>query len=150
MWPDPRVVRLVNENFIPVRVHPRDQPEDFKRFGERYGAQWTPTILELDPDGNERYRVEGFLPTDDLLAQLMLGLGHMAFKEGDFRNSERWFSDVAQRSPESEAAPEAVYWAGVSRYKASNDAKALAETARAFDTRYQSSSWAKKASVWKK
>jgi hypothetical protein len=150
VWPDPRVVRLVNENFITARVHPREQPEDFKRFGERYAAQWTPTILELDPDGQERYRVEGFLPADDLLVQLELGLGHMAFKEGRFTDAERWFKDVTDRSPETEAAPEAVYWAGVSRYKGNNDAKALADTAQAFDRRYQTSSWAKKASVWKK
>lgn len=47
-------------------------------------------------------------------------------------------------------APEALYWAGVSRYKATNDAAALAGTADAFARRYQDSVWAKKASVWKK
>jgi TolA-binding protein len=53
-----------------------------------------------------------------------------------------------KRYPETEAAPEAVYWAGVARYKATGDASALSETARQFRERYQSSSWAKKASVW--
>jgi len=37
-----------------------------------------------------------------------------------------------------------------SRYKATNDAAALAGTAEAFSRRYQDSVWAKKASVWKK
>src|SRR2546422_5118149 len=30
-----------------------------KRYGERYKAPWTPTILELDPDGVEHHRIEG-------------------------------------------------------------------------------------------
>ena len=48
----------------------------------------------------------------------------------------------------SDAAPEALYWAGVSKYKASHDPVALKETAKAFSTRYKDSSWAKKASIW--
>jgi hypothetical protein len=36
----------------------------------------------------------------------------------------------------------------VSRYKATHDATALKETAKAFTQRYKESSWAKKASIW--
>ena len=50
----------------------------------------------------------------------------------------------------TDAAPEALYWAGVARYKATGDAAALAETAAEFANRYQDSAWAKKASVWSK
>jgi hypothetical protein len=42
-----------------------------------------------------------------------------------------------------------LYWAGVSRYKATGDASALRDTAREFGQRYTQSSWAKKSSVWK-
>jgi len=49
------------------------------------------------------------------------------------------------RYPNSEVAPEAQYWAGVSKYKGSNDA--LKQTAEAFKNRYKDSSWAKKASI---
>ena len=128
----------------------REQAADFKRFAERYGAQWTPTILELDPDGVERHRIEGFLPADDFLAQLTLGLGHAAFKRQDWKEAERRFREVVERYPDGEAAPEALYWAGVARYKGSNDSAALADTARAFAERYTDTSWAKKASVWAK
>jgi hypothetical protein len=55
---------------------------------------------------------------------------------------------VVERHPQSDAAAEALYWAGVSRYKATNDGAALSETAAAFKTRYTDSTWAKKASVW--
>jgi len=33
---------------VPVRVHVRDQADEFKRLGERYGVQWTPTTLVID------------------------------------------------------------------------------------------------------
>lgn len=150
MWPDERTAALVKERFIPARVHVKEQAADYQRFGERYGVQWTPTALMIDPGGAERYRIEGFLPVDDFLAQLTLGLGHIAFHARRFGDAERYFEEVLERFPENDAASEAQYWAGVSRYKASGDAKELAATARAFDERYQGTSWAKKASVWKK
>ncbi|HET6342955.1 MAG TPA: thioredoxin fold domain-containing protein [Gemmatimonadota bacterium] len=150
VWPDERVVRLVTENFIPARVHVREQPDDYRRFGERYAAQWTPTILELDPDGDERHRIEGFLPATDFLGQLSLGLAKMAFHRQEWKEAELGFQEVVDRYPESEAAPEALYWAGVARYKDSGDGRALAETAEAFAGRYEDTSWAKKASVWAK
>src|SRR2546423_639106 len=52
--------------------------------------------------------------------------------------------------PDTGAAPEALYWAGVARYKATNDPSALEQTAQAFAQRYQDTAWAKKASVWRK
>jgi outer membrane protein assembly factor BamD (BamD/ComL family) len=131
-------------------VHVREQAADFKRLGERFSAQWTPTILIIDHTGTERHRVEGFLPADDLLAELTLGLGHSAFARGEFSEAEERFREVLDRFPNSEVAAEAQYWAGVSRYKATNDAAALGETARQFTQRFQDSTWAKKASVWAK
>jgi tetratricopeptide (TPR) repeat protein len=148
VYPDPRVVQLVNERFVPVRVHVRDQADDFKRLGARYGVQWTPTILAIDSTGEERHRIEGFLPAADFLAQLSLGLARAAFAAGDFEPAERRFREVVEKYSESDAAAEALYWAGVSRYKATGDAAALRETARQFQQRYERTSWAKKASVW--
>jgi outer membrane protein assembly factor BamD (BamD/ComL family) len=131
-------------------VHVREQAADFKRLGERFSAQWTPTILIIDHTGTERHRVEGFLPADDLLAELTLGLGHSAFARSEYSEAEKRFREVLERFPNSEVAAEAQYWAGVSRYKATNDAAALGETARQFTQRFQDSTWAKKASVWAK
>ena len=144
------MARFIQENFIPARVHVKEQASDYKRFGERYNAQWTPTLLVIDPSGTERDRIEGFLPADDLLAQLTLGLGHSAFARQQWDEAERRFREVVDRYPRSEAAPEALYWAGVSRYKGRGDAAALGQTAQAFSRHYQDSSWAKKASVWAK
>jgi hypothetical protein len=149
VYPDERVARFISDNFIPAKLHVKDQAADYKRFAQRYNAQWTPTLLVIDPEGTERHRIEGFLPAEDLLAQLILGLGHSAFASGQWEEAERRFREVVNRYPNTEAAPEALYWAGVSRYKGKGDAGALAETGREFTRRYQASTWAKKASVWK-
>jgi hypothetical protein len=148
VWPDERVVRFVNENFLPARVHVKEDPDAFQRYGEKYNAHWTPTILELDSHGDEQWRIEGFLPLEDFLAQLMLGRAHMDFKQGKWAEAEKRFREIVEKLPKADAAPEAQYWAGVSRYKASNNPAALKETAKAFTTRYADSSWAKKASIW--
>ncbi|MDP9203166.1 MAG: tetratricopeptide repeat protein [Gemmatimonadota bacterium] len=142
------MVRFVNDNFIPARVHVKEDADAFKRYGERYNAHWTPTVLELDPSGEEFYRVEGFLPRDDFLAQLMLGRAHMDFKQEKWTEAEKGFREIVDKLPNTDAASEAMYWAGVSRYKATNDATALKATAKAFTERYKDSSWAKKASIW--
>lgn len=122
----------------------KEQPEAFERFG----AQWTPTILILDPSGVERHRIEGFLPTPDFLAQLKLGLAHEARLLGDFAKAERLYRELADDPTAGEVAPEALYWAGVSKYKGTGEPGALAETGEAFKTRFADSAWAKKASVW--
>ncbi|MDQ5856943.1 MAG: tetratricopeptide repeat protein [Acidobacteriota bacterium] len=136
----------MRDNFLPVRIHVRD--EGAAAWMEKFGAQWTPTTLLLDSNGVERHRIEGFLPASDFAAQILLGMGHAARAAGDFREAERRYGEVLDKFPDSDAAAEAQYWKGVSRYKATNDASALADTARAFQSRYADSSWAKKASVW--
>ena len=149
MYSNRDVADFITSTFLPVRVHVREQREEFQRLGQRFNAQWTPAVLIVDETGAERHRIEGFLPADDFLGQLVLGLGHAAFAVGDFAAAEPYFREVVDRYANTDAAPEAQYWAGVSHYKATGDASALADTANAFDHRYQETSWAKKASVWK-
>ena len=150
MWPDPEVSAFVTERFIPARLHVKEDGDRFAATSERFGAPWTPTVLMIDPQGVERHRIEGFLPKDELLAQLMLGLGHVAFHARRYDEAAAQFDAIVQRSPRTEAAPEAQYWAGVARYKGTGNAAQLAAIAQAFDERYQDSVWAKKASVWKR
>lgn len=148
MYSDADIADFVTRHFVPARVHVKEQPDQFRQLGERYSADWTPTILIVDPDGEARHRIEGFLPKDDFLGQLRLGLAHSAFSRREFATASKLFEEVIASHPDSDAAPEAQYWAGVSRYKASGDAAELAETARRFGERYSNTAWAKKASVW--
>ena len=117
MYSDPRVARFISEQLTAVRVHVREQKDEYKRLSERYDAQWTPTVLILDSEGEERHRIEGFLPVDDFLAQIALGLAKAAFQRKDYADAERRFREIVDRFPSTDAAPEALYWAGVSSTK---------------------------------
>ena len=101
------------------------------RSMERFEALWTPTIVLLDPEGVERYRFEGYLPAPDYLARVTLGLGHVSFAMKDWVAAEAWFHEVVEKYGESEVAPEALYWEGVSRYKAGDPPSKFEEAATA-------------------
>ena len=136
---------LIASSFTPARFHVKEQPDAFPRFG----AEWTPTILVSDSAGKEQHRIEGFLPKDDFMGQLRLGLAHAARAKGDFASAESRYRELAGAAP-PELAAEALYWGGVSSYKRTNDATALTETARQMRERFPDSTWMKKASVWEK
>jgi hypothetical protein len=127
-----------------VKAHIKEHPAWFHRFD----AVWTPTVLLLDDQGEERVRLEGYLPNEDFLAALANGLGRIAFVHKMYDDAERWYGDVVKRFPKSHAAPGAMYWRAVSQYKATNDHTILAKVAEELRTQYPSSVWAAKAIPW--
>ena len=129
---------------MPVGAHIKEHPAYFHRFG----ALWTPTVLVLDSDGRERARIEGYLPKEEFRAQLELALARVAFEHKRWADAERAYARVVESYPSSKAAPEAVYWRGVSRYKATNDHTVLSEITDALNEKYADSVWTLKASVW--
>jgi len=137
-------VQFISSTFVPAKIHIKEQPQTFKRFG----VQWTPTLLVMAPNGEEAHRIEGFLPVEDLLAQLELGLGKALLREEKIDEAEKHFRSVALSYAGTEAAPQALYWAGVAAYKGSNDPGKLKETYEALKKKFPSSEWARKAMVW--
>ena len=129
---------------MPVEAHIKEHPAYFHRFD----AVWTPTILIMDSPGVERWRIEGYLPKTEFRAQLELGLARVAFTHKQWTEAEQRYAGVVERYPETIAAPEAVYWRGVSHYKATNDHTVLGEVAGELTRKYARSEWALKASVW--
>jgi Tetratricopeptide repeat len=138
------VSNFINENFVPVEAHIKEHPAYFHRFD----ALWTPSVLILDSDGEERWRIEGYLPKDEFRAQLELGLARVAFMHKQWAEAERRYAEVLERHPDSKSAPEALYWKGVSHYKATNDHTVLGELPGQFKERYPDSVWALKTAAW--
>jgi hypothetical protein len=102
----------------------------------------------MDSAGNERYRIEGYLPKPDFRAQLEMGLARLAFDQKKWSEAEKIYASIAARDPNSAEAPEAVYWAGVSQYQRTHDGGILRETGKRLVENYRNSIWAKKGSVW--
>jgi hypothetical protein len=143
VYPAPAVASLINESFVPLRVHVKENPKAWHRFGVR----WTPTVMVANPDGTEVRRFEGFLPEEDLLGQLELGLGYLAANRKDWATAERWFHAASKRE-KTDAGPEGLYWEGVAQYSASHDHTLLPKLRERVTAKYPSSSWAKRSVVW--
>jgi hypothetical protein len=139
---------FIADNFIPIRVHVKHNRDEWERLGSRFGVRWTPTILIVDKEGKEQFRIEGFLPADQFMGQLGLGTAKAAFKRKDYSTAQRLFNAVLNRFPQTDAGPEAMYWAGASQFEATHDGSVLKSTAAALADRYPTSVWATKASVW--
>ena len=77
-----------------------------------------------------------------------LGLARVAFMSKQWAEAERKYAEVLDRYPGSQAAPEALYWKGVSHYKATNDHTVLGELPEQFRQKYPNSIWALKTAAW--
>ena len=107
-------------------------------------------MLILDPDGKERWRLEGYLPKDEFSVNLQMGLARVAAMRKDWAEAEKRYASVVENHPDSHYVPEAVYWRGVSRYQGSHDHTALGEVAQTFTREYQDSLQALKSQPWLK
>jgi hypothetical protein len=128
-----------------VRIHVKERLPDFARFN----AVWTPTLSFCEADGTERHRFVGFYPLDEFQAQLALGVAKAAFGRRQFEVALHAFERLAADSPNTDAAPEAVYWATASAFKVTGDGEYLQKGAEELSRRFPHSIWSKKAIVWR-
>ena len=105
-------------------------------------------MLLLDADGKERARIEGYLPNQEFVAALEDGLGRIAFVHKNYAEADRWYGDVLTRFAKTSAAPEAMYWRAVAKYRATNDHTVLEKVAEDLRNTYPGSVWASKALPW--
>lgn len=138
-YPDEKVAEFVMSRMVPIQVL-ADSPlaADFK-------VTWTPTIAVLDYYGKEHHRTVGFFPPEEFIPSMLLGMGKIDFDTDQFNDAVLHFDALLREYPRSAAAPEAIYLRGVSRYKASHDAKPLKEAYEKLKADYPASEWAKRA-----
>lgn len=135
----------IAEHFVPLRAHIKQRAVLFHRFD----VLWTPTVLFLDSSGVERRRSEGYLPRDEFSAEVHHGEARVQFMRKRWADAERLYSGIVTRFGDTTAAPEAMYWRAVSRYKQTHDHAAFTELVEQFDRRNEKSVWARKAEAWR-
>ncbi len=138
-YPEPAVAEIVNERLVPVQINTRDEKN--KEIIQRYRQVWTPDIRVLDPEGYELYRWNGYLPPSEFIPQLLVALGQAKLRTGDLEGAGQVYEEAARRFPTSAAAPEALYYLAVSRYKASHEAADLYEGWESLRARHPDSIW---------
>ena len=145
-YEDAGLASFIEENFIPLEVHIKENPRNFRRFN----AFWTPTVLILDADGIERTRLEGYLPKDEFNAHLTMGLARVAMTKKRWADAEQLFESVIDGQPDSPFVPQAIYYRGVSRYSVSHESSDLALTAVELDKKFRGNEWQLRSIPWLK
>ena len=143
-YPDANVSYAMENHFIPLQI-------DFnknKAMVNRFNVKWTPTLIILDSDGDEHHRFIGFLPPEDFIVQIILGKGKAMFNLDQLDQAIQCFQEILVRSPTTDAAPEAQYFVGVTKYKLSHDPKELKLGLEVLQRDYPNSEWTKKAQVY--
>ena len=146
-YPDARVASFVKQHFVPAKVMVREQPD----VAAAHGVIWTPNVVLADHAGKDHYRIEGYLPPEDFVAQLALALGRADLERNRFPQAAHHFQEVARRHKGTDSAAQALYWLGVARYKESKDPAQMRSGGWDRLVReYPGSEWAKRADVPKK
>jgi hypothetical protein len=142
-YPDEKVANFIIDKVVPVRIL-ADSPlaSDFK-------VTWTPTLVTLDFYGKEHYRTVGFLPPDELVSFLLLGIAKTDFDVQQYSDAILNLNMLLAGYPQSAAAPEAVFIRGVARYKSTKDAGSLKEAYQQLAADYPASEWAKRAQPYR-
>jgi len=105
-------------------------------------------MIIADPDGKERWRLEGYLPKDDFNANLRMGLARVDVMRKHWADAETRFAEVVNSYPKSKYVPEAIYWRGISNYQQTHDHTALGDVAKTFTEQFQDTAWALRSIPW--
>src|SRR3989304_9375306 len=98
-YSDEKVQKFLEEQFIPLRsLCIWEKPTGLM---ERFGIKWTPTFLVHDSGGKEHHRFVGYVPSDDLLAQLGLGMGKMLFDTDRMAGGRAQVETAIVRAPQA-------------------------------------------------
>jgi len=116
-YPHPAVSQLIHDRFVPLRVNECDSSAAAVETLRTYRLLWSPGFVFLDQRGSELRRFVGYLPPQDFQAELHVALGLAAMLRARYDESFREFHAAADRFPESSAAAEAIYWAGIAAYR---------------------------------
>jgi len=136
---------LAVDNFITDRMVPLRVPVGTRTLAADFRVVWTPTLITLDYHGKEHQRTLGYLPPDEMVASLLLGIGKTGLDCDQYNEAVVQFNTLLNGCPHSAAAPEAVYLRGVARHKSSHAASALKETYRQLLAEYPASEWTRRA-----
>jgi tetratricopeptide (TPR) repeat protein len=139
-YPDGKVTSFINNNMVPLRVQFDAQP-----LSTDFNIKWTPTLITLDSGGKEHHRTIGFLSPEGLIPSLLLGMGKSYLETDRFDEALAEFEKLLAEYPKSDSVPEAIYWRGVSRYKATDDPRPLKEAYEQLKAEHTSSEWTKRA-----
>jgi tetratricopeptide (TPR) repeat protein len=139
-YPNDKVVEFIMGHMVPVQVLFNAEP-----LATDFNVKWTPTVITLDMEGKEHHRTIGFLPPEELIPSLMLGIAKCHFDQSKFPEAIVMLDRLLKEYPKSDAAPEAIYLRGVSEYQTTHHAESLKKAYERLKSEFPSSEWVKRA-----
>ena len=140
-YPNPDVIDFVSDNFVPVQLN---QSENLELFRQNK-VVWTPTITVCDALGTELMKWIGYLPSAEFLPKVKFVLAWTKIIEQDYAKASTILEEIGSMHKNSFAAPEALYWLGVAKWKTSRDFTDLSEAWTNLMETYPESEAAQKA-----
>ncbi len=99
-YPNPRTVEFVHRYMVPLRAY----TNSLAAWATRFVIQYTPTVITLDGDGKEHHRTVGFLPPEEFIPSLMLGIGKAHFDASNFTKARAILEWLLTEFPRSQSA----------------------------------------------
>ena len=139
-YPNKKVIEFINKNIIPLRVSFDSQP-----LATDFNIKWTPALIIIDHDGKEHHRTVGFMPPEELIASLLLGMAQTDFDAERFEPALKSLELLLRDYSTSDAAPEALFLRGVCQYKSTHNPAPLKAAYEKLQEVYPASEWTKRA-----
>lgn len=143
-YPESSVAAAIAAHCVPLQIDTQDGSG--ADVVAHYRQVWTPDLRVLDADGYELYRWNGYLPPFEFTPQLLVALAQTRLRLHDEAGAAALYDEALTRFPTSAVAPEAQYYLGVSRYKASHKGVDLSKGWHRLQSRYPESIWRVKQS----
>ncbi len=135
-----KIIKFINETVIPLQVRFDEQP-----IATDFNVKWTPSIIVLDSDGKEHHRTVGFLPPEELIPFLLLGIAKVHLDADQFDSALASLNKLILEYPQSDLSFEAIYLRGVCLYKSTHSPKPLKEAYEQLNVRDPKNIWTKRA-----
>lgn len=132
----PAVIDFIDSQVVPLKLTPKSEPQ-----ASQFWVRWTPTLCVLDQAGNPHHKMIGFLSAQELLPHLLLGQALAQVAHNKFKEALALLETLLQDHPRSFAAPQAVYYRAICRYRATEDPTNLRIGHETLAANYPGSEW---------
>lgn len=143
-YPNEAVANFLNEEVIPIQLL-----HDAEPYASEYNVNWTPAFYVLDWHGKAHASSVGYLPPEEFIPFMHLGIAKAAFDDGNYEETLERLETVITEYPACQFVPEAIYLRGVTQYKLTHSSDGLVEAYDKLKAEYPQSEWARKAEPYR-
>lgn len=97
----------------------------------------------------EHQRTLGFLPPDQLLPALLLGIAKVHFDAERWPDARSHLDELLEKHPRSWATPEALYLRGVCSYRLTRNRESMMAAFEELDAQFPESEWTVRISPYR-